>query len=203
MMEVGRRNKEGREDCVTLEPQHARALKARPETVQAGVMGDKIVFSRKEMRVCLVLFLRRNFGSLRSLLLGFVLLSFLLVDLLEEGEGGSLGLIDLLLDLVGGNALVASLALNRNLAELLNESLEILALSSIDLILELGDGYRNKRLAVLKQPRRGERTFISLRANRISTVGLLNDALTSLVCFGILLSIGDHVLNIVLVQAGR
>lgn len=91
----------------------------------------------------LILFLRRNLGGLRGLL-GLVLLSFLLVNLLEEGERGSLGLVDPLLDLLGGNALVSSLGLNGNLAELLNESLEVLALSGIDLVLEFGDGCRDK-----------------------------------------------------------
>jgi hypothetical protein len=119
------------------------ALRARPETDQAGMMEDKMKWGWKEMeRVSLILFLRRNLGSLRSLLLGLVLLGFLLVDLLEERERGSLGLVDLLLDLLGGDALVAGLALDGNLAELLDESLEVLALSGIDLILELGDSCR-------------------------------------------------------------
>lgn len=93
-------------------------------------------------RAGLILLLRRNLSSLRSLLLGLVLLGFLLIDLLEERERGSLGLVDLLLDLLGGDALVTGLGLEGNLAELFNESLEILALSGIDLILELSNSYR-------------------------------------------------------------
>lgn len=119
------------------------ALKARPETDQAG-MEDGITLGRNEMRVGLILFLRRDLSSLRSLLLGVVLLSFLLVNFLEERERGSLGLVDLLLDLVGGDALIASLGLDSNLAELLDENLEVLTLSGIDLVLEFGDGCRDK-----------------------------------------------------------
>ena len=119
------------------------ALKARPETDQAG-MEDGITLGRNEMRVGLILFLRRDLSSLRSLLLGVVLLSFLLVNFLEERERGSLGLVDLLLDLVGGDALIASLGLDGNLAELLDENLEVLTLSGIDLVLEFGDGCRDK-----------------------------------------------------------
>ncbi len=115
-------------------------------------MEEKMERGWREMEgASLILFLRRDLGSLRSLLLlGLVLLGFLLVDLLEERERGSLGLVDLLLDLFGGNALVTGLGLEGNIAELLDESLEILALSGIDLILELGDSYRKWRLAVLK-----------------------------------------------------
>ena len=116
------------------------ALKARPEIDQARMMNDKIWLGR----VSLILFLRRNLGSLRSLFLGFVLLSFLLVNFLEERERSSLGLVDLLLDLLGGDALIARLALDGNLAELLNQSLKALALSGIDLVLEFGDGCRDK-----------------------------------------------------------
>jgi hypothetical protein len=104
------------------------------------MMEDKMEWGWREMeRVSLILFLRRNLGGLRSLLLGLVFLGFLLVDLLEERERGSLGLVDLLLNLLGSDALVASLGLDGNAAELLDESLEVLALSGIDLILELGD----------------------------------------------------------------
>src|SRR5258706_14814605 len=128
------------------------ALRARPETDQAGMMEEKMERGWREMEgASLILFLRRDLGSLRSLLLlGLVLLGFLLVDLLEERERGSLGLVDLLLDLFGGNALVTGLGLEGNIAELLDESLEILAVSGMDLILELGDSYRKWRLAVLK-----------------------------------------------------
>ena len=157
---------------------------------------------REMERVGLILLLRRNLSSLRSLLLGLVLLSLLLVDLLEERERGSLGLVDLLLDLLGGDALVTGLGLEGNLAELLDEILKALALSGIDLFLELGDGCKKRWLAVLKA-RRSVRTLLCLSANRVSTVGFLNDGPAGLVLFGILLSIGDHVLNIVLVQAGR
>ena len=150
----------------------------------------------------LILFLKRNLGGLRSLLLGLVLLDLLLVDLLEEREGGSLGLVNLLLDLLGGDALVTSLGLDGNLAEPLDESLEVLVLSGIDLVPEPGNSCRKKRLTVLKA-RLGERTLLGLSANRITTVGFLNDGLAGLVFFSILLSIGDHVLNVVLVQAGR
>ena len=118
-------------------------LRARPETDQAGVMEDKMEWGWREMeRVSLILLLRRNLGGLRSLLLGLVLLGLLLVDLLEERERGSLGLVDLLLDLLGGDALVTSLGLDCNLAELLDESLEVLALSGIDLVLELANSCR-------------------------------------------------------------
>ena len=151
-------------------------------------------------RAGLILLLRRNLSSLRSLLLGLVLLGFFLVDLLEERERGSLGLVDLLLDLLGGDALVTGLGLESNLAELLDENLEALTLSGINLFLELADGCRKRRLAVFKA-RRSERTLLRLSANRISTVGFLNDGPAGLVLFSVLLSIGDHVLNVVLVQA--
>ena len=179
------------------------ASRARPETDQAGMMEDKIEWGRREMDgASLILFLRRNLGSLRSLLLGLALLGFLLVDLLEESERGSLGLVDLLLNLFCGDALISSLALDGNLAELLDESLKVLAFSGIDLILKLGDSCRKKRLAVLKA-RQGECTLLGLSANRVSTVGLLDNSPAGLVFFSILLSIGDHVLNVVFIQAGR
>lgn len=179
------------------------ALRARPETDQAGMMKDNMEWGRRETeRVRLILFLRRNLGGLRSLLLGLVLLGFLLVNLLEERERGSLGLIDLLLDLLGGDALVTSLGLDGNLAELREEGLKVLALSGIDLVLELGDSCRENRLAVVKT-RRGARTLLGLSANRISTVGFLNDGPAGLIFFSKLLSIGDHVLDVVLVQARR
>ena len=152
--------------------------------------------------VGLILLLRRNLSSLRSLLLGLVLLGLLLIDLLEERERGSLSLVDLRLDLLGGDALVTSLGLEGNLAEFLDENLKVLALSGIDLFLELGDGCRKKWLAVFKA-RRSARTLLRLSANRISTVGFFNDGPTGLILVSILLSIGDHVLNVILVQAGR
>ena len=143
-MEVRPSNEEERESCVTLENHSMQdALRARPETDQAGMMEEKMEWGWREREgVNLVLLLRRDLGSLRSLLLGLVLLGFLLIDLLEERERGSLGLVDLLLDLLGGDALVTGLGLEGNLAELFNESLEILALSGIDLILELSNSYR-------------------------------------------------------------
>ena len=109
-------------------------------------MEDGITLGRNGIgRVGLILFLRRDLSSLRSLLLlGLVLLSFLFVYFLEERERGSLGLVDLLLDLVSGDALIASLGLDGNLAELLDESLEVLTLSGVDLVLEFGDGCRDK-----------------------------------------------------------
>ena len=203
-MEARSSNEEERESCVTLENHSMQdALRARPETDQAGVMEEKMEWGWGEMEeMSLVLFLRRDLGGLRSLLLGLVLLGFLLVDLLEERERGSLGLVDLLFDLLGGDALVTGLGLEGNLAELFDESLEILALSGIDLILELGNSYRERRSAVLKV-KQSERTLLSLSADRISTVGFLNDGPAGLVLVRILLSIGDHVLNVVFVQAGR
>jgi hypothetical protein len=160
-------------------------------------MEDKIDDS-----VTLILFLRRNLGGLGSLLLGLILLSFLLVNLLEERERGSLGLVNLLLDLLGSDALVASLTLDSNLAEVLNESLKVLALSGVDLVLELADGCQNKRLA-LPRTKEGKHTLLGLSANRISTVGLLDDSPTGLISLSVLLSIGDHIFNVVLVQTGR
>lgn len=203
-MEARSSNEEERESCVTLENHSMQdALRARPETDQAGVMEEKMEWGWGEMEeMSLVLFLRRDLGGLRSLLLGLVLLGFLLVDLLEERERGSLGLVDLLFDLLGGDALVTGLGLEGNLAELFDESLEILALSGIDLILELGNSYRERRSAVLKV-KQSERTFLGLSADRISTVGFLNDGPAGLVLVRILLSIGDHVFNVVFVQAGR
>ena len=179
------------------------ALRARPETDQAGLMEEKMEWGWREMEgVGLILLLRRNLSSLRGLLLGLVLLGLLLIDLLEERERGSLGLVDLRLDLLGGDALVTSLGLEGNLAEFLDKNLEVLALSGIDLFLELGNGCRKRWLVVFKA-RRSARTLLRLSANRISTVGFLNDSPAGLVLFSILLSIGDHVLNVILVQAGR
>src|SRR5258706_13675152 len=93
------------------------ALRARPETDQAGMMEEKMERGWREMEgASLILFLRRDLGSLRSLLLlGLVLLGFLLVDLLQERARGSLSLVDLLLDLFGGNACANGLVLVRHI----------------------------------------------------------------------------------------
>jgi NAD-specific glutamate dehydrogenase len=199
-MGAGRQDKVERESCVRLEPKCVKSATRDRSSWNGRKDG---VGSEEDGRVSLIFLFRGNLGGLGGLLLGLVLVGFLFVDLLEEGEGGTLGLVDHLLDLLGGDTLVAGLGLDGNLAEVLNESFEVLTLSGINLILELGDGYKNRRLAVLFKARRGERTLLGLSANRISTVGLLDDGLACLVGLSVLFSIGDHILNIVLVQAGR
>jgi len=121
-----------------------------------------------------------GFSSLFVLRLGLgarVVLGLVLVDLLEELEGGVLNLIGLVLELSTLD-LLASLGTGNNLTESSNLLSDLVSLSLVNLGLELVQG------------------VLGLVADRVSTVGVLNGLTASLILLLVLLGIVNHVLDL-------
>ena len=105
-------------------------------------------------------------------------LTLLLVNELEELERSLLGGVDLLADGLGLNVGITVKTLGGELLSLLDENVELLLLLGRELVAELLHGLGG------------------LGADRVGSVGLLNDSLACLVGLGELLSVGNHLLDL-------
>ncbi|KAI3484158.1 hypothetical protein L1887_52864 [Cichorium endivia] len=109
-------------------------------------------------------------------------LALLLVDELEELERGLLGGVDLLADGLGLDVGIAVETLGGELLGLLDEHVELLLLLGGELLAELLHGLGG------------------LGADRVGAIGLLDDSLAGLVGLGVLLGVGNHLLDLVVAE---
>lgn len=134
---------------------------------------DEAIESARETS-CLLLVLTL---LLRALLL-LLLLVLGLVHLVEQGQGSSLELVDLLLELLGGGGAFTRLVLGNELAESGNLLADRISLSLVQAVLEVREG------------------LLGIVQDAVSAVGSLNGSLAGLVGLAVLLSLVNHVLDL-------
>lgn len=113
---------------------------------------------------------------LTTLLLLLLVLS--LVHLVEQGQGSSLELVDLGLELLGGSGALTRLVLGNVLAEGGNLLTDGLGLSLVETVLEVLEG------------------LLGIVQDAVGAVGSLNGGLALLVSLTVLLSLVNHVLDL-------
>ena len=114
----------------------------RGKSEMQGLIIDEKEKGKKDTDVTLVLLLFFGLALALTRRGRAVLRLTLLVDLLEEAEGGLLGGADGLLDLFGSDGRVAGLALDGKFPELGDKLGDLLLLSGIELVLEVLHGYK-------------------------------------------------------------
>lgn len=134
---------------------------------------------RREKRLLLVLTL-----LLTTLLLLLLLLAVGLVHLVEEGQAGSLEVVDLLLELLSSGGALAGLALDDELTESSNLLLDSLSLGLVETVLEVLEG------------------LLSVVQDAVGAVGGLNGGLALLISLSVLLRVLNHGLNLGIGKTG-
>lgn len=100
-------------------------------------------------------------------------------------KGSVLNFVALGLELIGGDGSTLRLSLDTELTELTNELLDLLGLFSINLLLELLE------------------SLLGFGSDRLGSVGGLDEITTSLVSFGVSLSLLNHGLDLLVGKTGR
>ena len=132
-------------------------------------------------RMHLLLVLTLLLTTLLLLLLGLVVG---LVHLVEQGQAGSLELVGLLLELLGGGGTLTRLVLDNKLTESGNLLLDGLSLGLVETVLEVLEG------------------LLGIVQDRVGTVGGLNGGLALLVSLSVLLGVLDHGLDLGIGETG-